>query len=89
MHSVPKEVIMANSVDPDQLLQNAASDQVLQYLIINSTISVQIIRNPLSDKWTIPICRNGRDHMSHITRKRVFGDFQPGKIQTSLLSYRN
>ena len=29
------------------------------------------------------------EHMSHITRKCVFGDFQPGKIQTSLLSYKN
>ena len=28
-------------------------------------------------------------HMSHITWKRVFGDFQPGKIQTSVLSYRS
>ena len=27
--------------------------------------------------------------MSHITRKRVFGDFRPGNIQTSLLSYRS
>ena len=27
--------------------------------------------------------------VSHITRKRVFGDFRSGKIQTSLLSYRN
>ena len=27
--------------------------------------------------------------MSHIMRKLVFGDFQPGKIQTGLLSYRN
>ena len=66
MHSVPGEEIMANSVDPDQLLQNAVSDQVLQYLIINSTISVQIIRNPLSDKWTIPICRDERDHIVEV-----------------------
>ena len=29
------------------------------------------------------------DYMSHITRKLVFEDFRPGKIQTSLLSYRN
>ena len=28
-------------------------------------------------------------NMSHITRKRVFGDFRLGKIQTSLLSYRS
>ena len=28
-------------------------------------------------------------HLSHITRKRVFGDFRLGKIQTSLLSYRS
>ena len=28
-------------------------------------------------------------HMSHITRKYVFRDFRPGKIQTSLLSYRS
>ena len=27
--------------------------------------------------------------MSHVTRKRVFGDFRTGKIQTSLLSYRS
>ena len=27
--------------------------------------------------------------MSHITRKRVFEDFRPGKLQTSLLSYRS
>ena len=28
-------------------------------------------------------------HMSHVTRKRVFGDFRPGNIQTSLLTYRS
>ena len=28
-------------------------------------------------------------HLSHIMRKHVFGDFRPGKVQTSLLSYRN
>ena len=27
--------------------------------------------------------------MSHISRKRVFGDFGPGKTQTGLLSYRS
>ena len=27
--------------------------------------------------------------MSHVTRKCVFEDFRPGKIQTSLLSYRS
>ena len=27
--------------------------------------------------------------MSHITQKRVFGDFRPGNIQTSLLNYRS
>ena len=28
-------------------------------------------------------------HMSHATRKQVFGGFQPGKTQTGLLSYRD
>ena len=28
-------------------------------------------------------------HMSRITQKHVFEDFRPGKIQTSLLSYRS
>ena len=28
-------------------------------------------------------------YMSLVTRKRVFGDFRPGKIQTSLLSHRS
>ena len=27
--------------------------------------------------------------LGHITRKGVSGDFRPGKIQTSLFSYRN
>ena len=31
----------------------------------------------------------GRHQVCHITRKCVFGDFWPGKIQTSLLSYRS
>ena len=46
--------------------------------------------------FTFPLGVRGCDcgtpwtlHLSHIVRKRVFGDFRPGKIQTSLLSYRN
>ena len=30
-----------------------------------------------------------KHNLSHIMRKRVFGDFPTGKIQTSLLSYRS
>ena len=30
-----------------------------------------------------------QQQVSHIMQKRVFGDFRPDKIQTSLLSYRN
>ena len=33
---------------------------------------------------TVPVL-----YLSHITRKRVFGDFRPGKVQTSLFSYRS
>ena len=33
--------------------------------------------------------RNLTQQLSHITQKRVFGDFWPGKLQTSLLSFRS
>ena len=43
-----------------------------------------------SKKKTVAIAliKTCRQHMSHITRKRVFRDFRPGQIQTRLISYR-
>ena len=38
---------------------------------------------------TVTISNTRKSKMSHIKRKCVFRDFQPGMTQTSLLSYRN
>ena len=43
----------------------------------------------LQQFWKFIVSASEHYHMSHITRKRVFRDFRRGKIQTSLLSYRN
>ena len=75
---------------PDDCKENLFYDIVQTYKI---SYRLRITRNlvylPLNKYEDITVPRRYIIHLSHITRKCVFGDFRPGNIQTSLLSYRS
>ena len=57
----------ANSADPDQRPQSAASDQGLHCLLTGIAIKNMLrmkndTRHPLNEKWTRPIDKGGKVH---------------------------
>ena len=57
--------------------------------MIQNTYLVWKFEMNVSDRTIVIDVQRAACYMSHITRKRVFGDFRPGKIQTNLLDYRS
>ena len=60
---------LGNSVEPDQMPQNTASDQGLHYLLIGIYIQNKMkmkkyTRHPLNWKWTCPIDKDERVHLA-------------------------
>ena len=61
----------ANSADPDQTPQNAASDQGLHCLLTGISIRNRIKMktytiSPLNWKWTCPVDKDGRVHQVNV-----------------------
>ena len=62
--------------------------QVTKYESSCSVYVTSVYSLPSGISLSCSVC-SCKYQMSHNTQKRVFRDFQPGKIQTSLLSYRS
>ena len=66
-HSVLFNGTSANSAEPDQTPQNAASDQALHYLLTEGSIKIWIewentTQQPLKQNLTCPIDKDDKSH---------------------------